>query len=77
MTVVHIFKDFYPPTVGGIEQHMHLLCRTLAASVDTVVLVPSRSHDTIDERIDGIRVIRVWTYLAANKGKIRRGLNFI
>lgn len=59
MTVVHIFKDFYPPTVGGIEQHMHLLCRTLAKSIDTVVLVPSRSHRTIDERIDGIRVVRV------------------
>ena len=59
MTVVHVFKDFFPPTVGGIEQHMHLLCRTLAKSVDSVVLVPSRSRHTIEEWIDGIRVIRV------------------
>jgi len=59
MTVVHIFKDFYPPTVGGIEQHMHVLCRRLATTVRTVVLVPSRSRKTIEEDVDGIRVIRV------------------
>ena len=59
MTVVHIFKDFYPPTIGGIEQHMHLLCRSLAKTVDTVVLVPSRSRKTIEEGVDGIRVVRV------------------
>lgn len=59
LRAVHIFKDFYPPTVGGIEQHMHLLCRLLSASIEAVVLVPSRSRATIDERIDGIRVVRV------------------
>lgn len=59
MTIVHVFKDFYPPTVGGIEQHLHLLCRTLARMVPTVVLVPSRSRRTVEECVDGIRVIRV------------------
>jgi glycosyltransferase involved in cell wall biosynthesis len=29
------------------------------------------------EYMDGIRVLRVWTFLAANKGKKRRTLNFI
>src|SRR5688500_11887003 len=29
------------------------------------------------ETIDGIRVVRVWTFMAANKGKIRRSLNFL
>jgi glycosyltransferase involved in cell wall biosynthesis len=57
--VVHIFKDYYPPTTGGIEQHMRLLCTALAAQCDVVVLVPSRSRRTIEERIDGVRVIRV------------------
>ena len=30
-----------------------------------------------EEWIDGIRTARVWTYLAANKGRVRRGLNFL
>ncbi len=29
------------------------------------------------EVIDGIRTVRVWTYLAANRGRLRRGLNFL
>jgi glycosyltransferase involved in cell wall biosynthesis len=29
------------------------------------------------EWIDGIRTIRVWTYLAANRGRVRRGFNFL
>ena len=28
------------------------------------------------EWIDGIRTVRVWTYLAANRGRLRRGFNF-
>ena len=30
-----------------------------------------------EEWIDGIRTVRVWTYLAANRGRVRRGLNFL
>jgi len=30
-----------------------------------------------EEWIDGIRTTRVWTYLAANRGRVRRGLNFL
>ena len=29
------------------------------------------------ERVDGIETIRVWTYLAANKGTTRRVLNYL
>ena len=58
MKVVHIFKDFYPPTTGGIEQHMHLLCGRLAQHVEVTVLVPIRSRSTTDEIVDGVRVIR-------------------
>jgi rhamnosyl/mannosyltransferase len=59
MKVVHLFKDFYPPTTGGIEQHMRLLCAGLARHVDVSVLVPSRSLRRMVERVDGIEVIRV------------------
>lgn len=30
-----------------------------------------------EEWIDGIRTVRVWTWLAANRGRVRRGLNFL
>ncbi len=59
MRVVHIFKDCYPPTTGGIEQHMHLLCRRLAQTIDVTILAPSRSRHRVEERVDGVRIIRV------------------
>jgi len=59
MKVVHIFKDYYPPTTGGIEQHMNLLCRKLAADMQVDVLVPSRSTRRVREFIEGVRVLRV------------------
>ena len=30
-----------------------------------------------EEWIEGIRTARVWTYLAANRGRVRRGLNYL
>lgn len=59
MRVVHLFKDYFPPTPGGIEQHMQLLCTRLARDLDVTVLVPSRSRRRVEERLDGVRVIRV------------------
>jgi rhamnosyl/mannosyltransferase len=59
MKVVHVFKDFYPPTTGGIEQHMRLLCAGLARHIDVSVLVPSRALRRSEEWMDGIEVVRV------------------
>src|SRR5215470_13687914 len=58
MRIVHLFKDFYPPVVGGIEQHMRVLCAGLASKADVSVLVPSRSWRRIEETIDGVHVVR-------------------
>lgn len=59
MRVVHVFKDFYPPTTGGVEQHMQVLCAGLARHMDVSVLVPSRSRRRTEERRDGVQIIRV------------------
>ncbi len=59
MNVVHVFKDYYPPTTGGVEQHMSLLCRKLARKIQVTVLVPSRSRHRIQETLDGVRIVRV------------------
>ena len=59
MRVVHLFKDYFPPTTGGIEQHMQLLCTGLARSMNVAVLVPNRSVGKRRETIDGVDVVRV------------------
>src|SRR3990172_6562799 len=59
MRVVHIFKDFYPPTTGGVEQHVRLLCPGLARHMRVSVLIPSRSPRRIEESLEGVQVIRV------------------
>jgi glycosyltransferase involved in cell wall biosynthesis len=59
MNVIHVFKDFFPPTTGGVEQHMQVLCNGLARHLDVSVLVPSRSRKRAEERIGAVRVIRV------------------
>jgi glycosyltransferase involved in cell wall biosynthesis len=56
--VVHLFKDYFPPTTGGIEQHMALLCGGLARAADVTVLVPSRSMQRREEVVGGVHVIR-------------------
>jgi glycosyltransferase involved in cell wall biosynthesis len=65
--VVHLFKDYFPPTTGGIEQHMRVLCSGLVKSCDVAVLVPSRSFARREEEVDGVRVLRVpeWGRYAA------------
>jgi hypothetical protein len=42
-----------------------------------VVYEGYRNRPRQEEWIDGIRTVRVWTYLAANRGRVRRGLNFL
>jgi rhamnosyl/mannosyltransferase len=59
MKVVHVFKDCYPPTTGGIEQHMSLLCRRLAETMDVTILAPSRSARRTEETIGRVRILRV------------------
>jgi glycosyltransferase involved in cell wall biosynthesis len=59
MHIVHIFKDCYPPTTGGIEQHMNLLCRRLARRVDVTMMAPSRSKRRVEDRVEDVRVLRI------------------
>lgn len=59
MRVVHIFKDCYPPTTGGIEQHMSLLCRRLSDFVDAAILTPSRCRRRVEESFGKVRIVRI------------------
>ena len=42
-----------------------------------VVYEGYRNKPYQEEWIDGIRTVRVWTWLAANRGRVRRGLNYL
>jgi rhamnosyl/mannosyltransferase len=68
ISVLHVYKDFYPPVYGGIEQHLNLLCRTLRPFCDVRVLVSaSGSSRTRREVVDGIPVLRAaeWVRVAS------------
>lgn len=56
--VVHCV--YYPPEVGGLESHVHYLCRGLAerGHVVTVVTSLSRAGLPTREEVDGVRVWR-------------------
>ncbi len=53
---------YFPPEVGGLESHVHFLCRGLVERGHEVDVVTSRSRADLPlrEEIDGIDVRRLW-----------------
>lgn len=61
-----------------VRQGHHVTVVTCAPNVPTGVVYDGyRNALWQEEWIDGIRTIRVWTYLAANAGTVRRTVNFL
>jgi glycosyltransferase involved in cell wall biosynthesis len=59
MRIAHLGK-YYAPQRGGIERAVETLCRGLARlGHDVTAVVANSSDQSADERIDGVRVIRV------------------
>ncbi len=59
LSVLHVYKDYYPPVYGGIEQHLNLLCRALRPFCDVRVLVSASGRSrTRREVVEGIPVMR-------------------
>jgi len=52
---------YYPPEVGGLESHVHQLCRALVERGHRVGIVTSLSMPDVpgEETVDGVRVWRV------------------
>ncbi len=60
MKVLYVYKDYYP-VVGGIENHIRLICRGLKAGypdIEPTVLVTNRARNTVIEELDGVRIIK-------------------
>jgi len=85
------FSHYFPPEVNAPANRTHEHCRRWAAAgheVTVVTCVPncpdgvayegyqSRFRRQI-ENVDGIRVVRVWTFLARNSRSNRRILNYV
>jgi glycosyltransferase involved in cell wall biosynthesis len=53
---------YYPPEVGGLESHVHFLCRALVERGHRVDVVTSRSIGGTprSEIVDGVQVWRTW-----------------
>ncbi len=59
--IVHVYKDYFPPVRGGIEQTIHRMARwQVAADHDVTVLVAAGAGaETHEQVLDGVRVVRV------------------
>ena len=59
MKVLHIYKDYYPPVIGGIERHINLLVNGLAhRGVGVEVLISNTGIRLERESINGIPVTK-------------------
>jgi rhamnosyl/mannosyltransferase len=59
MHIVHVGK-YYPPYRGGIETVVEQLCRGLVRhGVTVTALVSNDGAETLDESVDGVRVLRL------------------
>jgi rhamnosyl/mannosyltransferase len=59
MKILHVYKDFYPPTHGGMERHIALMCRFQRQWAEVEALVCSRGVRTRVLERDGTRVTEV------------------
>lgn len=57
---MHVYKDYYPPVKGGIENHLNLLCNGLKdRGVDVQVIVSNRCNKFEIDTFNGISVAKV------------------
>ncbi len=84
------FTHYYPPEVNAPASRTSEHCRIWAKaghSVTVVTCAPNHPKGTLYpgyrnklfqvETVDGVKVVRVWTFLAANVGFARRIANYI
>ncbi len=58
LRVLHLGK-FYPPYRGGIESHLHALCRELIKSINVNVIVANETRRLRESEVDGVAVRRL------------------
>jgi glycosyltransferase involved in cell wall biosynthesis len=84
------FSHYYPPEINAPASRTSEHCREwvrLGHEVTVITSAPNHPKGKLypgyknklfqTEIIDGVKVVRVWTYLAANEGFLRRTLNYV
>ena len=84
------FTHYYPPEVNAPASRTSEHCRAwvnAGAEVTVVTCAPNHPHGKIypgyrnklwqSETRDGVKVVRLWTWLAANEGFLPRILNYV
>ena len=84
------FTHYYPPEVNAPASRTSEHCRAWAqagADVTVVTCAPNHPHGKVypgyrnklwqSETRDGVRIVRLWTWLAANEGFLPRILNYV
>jgi glycosyltransferase involved in cell wall biosynthesis len=84
------FSHYYPPEVNAPASRTSEHCRAWAKAghdVTVVTCVPNHPSGKSypgyknglyrSEMVDGVRVVRLWTFLAANEGFLLRTLNYL
>ncbi len=52
MKILHIYKSYYPFSVGGVEKHIHSLCESLNGyGIESTVLTTKKGSPTHTERV--------------------------
>lgn len=57
--VLHVYKNYYP-VIGGVANHIKVLCSEMTKDeeINVEILVAGQGISTVNEKYDGIRVIR-------------------
>lgn len=84
------FSHYFSPEGNAPASRIYEMCKRWVKyghDVDVITCAPNVPDGVVyegyknklyqSENIDGIHVIRVWTYIAANKGTIRRIINYV
>jgi glycosyltransferase involved in cell wall biosynthesis len=73
MRVLHLFKSYYPPTRGGIEQWINEIVHARMfrdAGIGFVVLTAADGRALVDEMDDGVRVVRAPALVRASTAPV-------
>ncbi|MEX2395009.1 MAG: glycosyltransferase, partial [Actinomycetota bacterium] len=69
MRVLHLFKNYYPPTRGGVEQWINDISHALDG-FDFTVLTASVDGRLVDEDDHGVRVVRAPALIRASTAPV-------
>lgn len=69
MRVLHVFKNYYPPTRGGVEQWINDVVHSIDG-IEFTVLTASQGRELVDSDEAGVRVVRAPTLIRASTAPV-------